>query len=139
MKTGYRILDHPADLGIEAVGATLEEAFEQAAAALMSIIIEHPTADDHEQREVEITASDFEHLLVKWLTEVLYQYDGQRFVTARATISFLSPTNLRATLHGAPLSTLTHETKLDVKAVTYHQVLVEERKNGGRVRVYLDI
>ena len=139
MKSGFRILDHPADLGIEAFGASLAEAFEQAVAALMSIIIEHPTIDSPEQREVEITASDFEHLLVKWLSEILYLYDGQQFVTARAAIHTLSPTNLRATLYGAPLSLLTHVTKLDVKAVTYHQVLVEESGDGGMVRVYLDI
>ncbi|MBI1805317.1 MAG: archease [Ignavibacteriae bacterium] len=139
MKPGYTILDHPADLGIEAYGATLAEAFEQAAVALTSIIIEHSTVESREQREVEITASDFEQLLVKWLTEILYLYDGRQFVVCEAAIHKLSPAKLWATICGEQFSPLKHKTKLDVKAVTYHQLLIQENAEGGRITVYLDI
>ncbi len=40
MEAGYLILDHPADLGIEARGRTLAEAFEQAARGLISVIVD---------------------------------------------------------------------------------------------------
>ncbi len=58
MKTGYLILDHPADLGIEARGETLSEAFEQAARGLTSVIIDPDTIRPEESRPVRIEAGD---------------------------------------------------------------------------------
>jgi len=139
MEPGYTILDHPADLGIESRGATLAEAFEQAAAALVSIIIDNSTVELSETRDLELSAANVEQLLVRWLTEILYLYDGLGFLVGRAVIHDLSPNTLRATLHGEPFSREKHPTKIDVKAVTYHQILVQENHEGGLVRVFLDI
>ena len=71
MQSGFTILEHPADLGIEARGATLKDAFEQSAVALMSIIFDLSTVECREERHVELTATDLDHLLVKWLAEIL--------------------------------------------------------------------
>ena len=139
MKPGYAILDHPADMGIEARGATLAQAFEQAAIALTSIIIEHSTVEPREQRKVAIEATDFEQLFVKWLTEILYLYDGQHFVVCGATLHELLPTKLKATLSGEPFSSVKHSPKLDVKAITYHQLRIQANEDGGKITVYLDI
>jgi SHS2 domain-containing protein len=40
---------------------------------------------------------------------------------------------------GERFSVEKHDTRLDVKAVTYHQLSIEENEKGARVRVYLDI
>jgi SHS2 domain-containing protein len=76
---------------------------------------------------------------MKWLTEVLYLYDGQGFAAGHFVISELSSTRLKATLSGEPFDAIKHAPRLDVKAVTYHQLLVEEAAEGARVRVFLDI
>ena len=135
---GFKILEHPADLGIEAYGKDLREAFEQAAVALMSIILDLSSIKHRQSMTVELSATDYEHLLVKWLTEVLYLYDGKGFVGNAFHISELGPTHLKATIMGEQFDHEKHPTLLDVKAVTYHQLLVKE--NGeGLVRVFLDI
>jgi SHS2 domain-containing protein len=138
-KAGFRILEHPADMGIEAYGANLGEAFEQAAMALTSIILDPSNIEHRESRIIELSASDHEHLLVKWLADVLYLYDGQDFVGKRFEIRDLSPSHMRAEIFGEPFDPKKHKTRMDVKAITYHQILVEETPAGGRVRVYLDI
>ncbi len=139
MQTGFTILEHPADLGIEARGTTLNEAFEQSAIALMSIILDLSTVSSIESKRIELTATDIHHLLVKWLTEILYLYDGQQFVANRFSIDYLDSTTLRATISGEKLSLEKHQTILDVKAVTYHQLSVIETNEGATVRVFLDI
>ena len=135
----FTILDHPADLGIEARGATLHEAFENAARGLVSVILDLSTVECQESRVVEISAADIEQLLVKWLAEVLYLYDGQRFVGKEFTIGEMTPHRLKATVTGEQFSVTKHRTKMDVKAITYHQLLVRQDKDGGLVRVFLDI
>ena len=139
MQPGFVILDHPADLGIEAQGQTLAEAFEQAAIALMSIILDLTTVEPKEFRDVQLKATDQEQLLVKWLEELLYLYDGENFVGSKFVVEELGPNHLNASVRGEPFSEAKHLTRLDVKAITYHQLLAQQNQEGGRVRVFLDI
>jgi len=139
IQTGFVILDHPADLGIEAHGKTLAESFEQAALGLMSVIVDLATVEPIQSKKLQLKAADVEQLLVKWLAEILYLYDGQRFVASTFTVTKLASEQLNATVRGEKLSAAKHLTKLDVKAITYHQLLVCEDEQGARVRVFLDI
>lgn len=139
MPCGYQLIDHPADLGIEANGQSLSEAFEQAAVGLMSVILDVELVQCRDSRAISLQATDLEHLLVKWLTEILYLYDGMRFPAARFQIDALTSTSLSAEVFGEPFSEGRHLTRLDVKAITYHQLLCEENETGARVRVFLDI
>ena len=139
IRTGFAILDHPADLGIEAHGKTLAESFEQAALGLMFVIVDLATVEPAHLKEVHLKAADVEQLLVKWLAEILYLYDGQRFVASQFTITRIAPDQLEAAVRGENLSATKHRTKLDVKAITYHQLLVCQNEKGATVRVFLDI
>lgn len=135
----YRILDHPADLGIEADGRTLREAFANAAKALTSVILDPNGIAQREERIVELQAADAEQLLVKWLSEILYLYDGLGFVGSEFDVLELSETRLLARMRGEKFDERKHQTRLDVKAITYHQLAIEENEQGARVRVFLDI
>ncbi|HWP81605.1 MAG TPA: archease [Bacteroidota bacterium] len=141
----FKILEHPADVGFEAYGKTLEEAFENAATALVSLITDPKTIREREGRQIELQAGDYEQLLVRWLSEILYLYDGSRFLTGRANVEVLSRTFLKAKVYGEQCDTNRHPLRLDVKAVTYHQLaILRTPASAGRplqvtVRVFVDI
>jgi SHS2 domain-containing protein len=139
MESGFRILEHPSDMGIEASGADLSEAFRQAAFGLISIIVDPSSVQSSVRKEIVIEGSDIENLLVLWLSELLYLYDGQDFVVGSIDISELSLTRLRAILHGEYVDEKKHRLRMDVKAVTYHQLGVSQGCGGATVRVFLDI
>lgn len=139
MTSSFSILAHPADLGIEARGTTVAEAFEAAARGMLSVILDPSMVVAREERGITITASDPEQLLVRWLSEILFLYDGAGFIGLEFKIHEITPLSLRATVWGEQFSANIHGTRLDVKAVTYHQITVEEVEGGARVRVYLDI
>jgi SHS2 domain-containing protein len=139
MDQKYTILEHPADLGIEAVGKNLAEAFEQAALGLMSIMIDHSTLSPVERRMLELQAANGEQLLVNWLSEILYWFDGEKFAGKGFHIQTIAPDYLKGWVLGERIDPRKHSTRLDVKAITYHQIQVEENEQGGRVRVFLDI
>lgn len=139
MQHGFSIIEHPSDLGIEARGRTLAEAFALAAEGLMSVILDLSCVELKETREIQLTASDHEQLLVKWLSEILYVYDGQHFVPGKFSVSKLTDTLLTADICGDKFSPDKHRTNLDVKAITYHQLVVWGDAGGGYVRVFLDI
>jgi SHS2 domain-containing protein len=139
MTPGFTILDHPADLGIEACGQTLAESFEQAALGLMSVILDPETVELVESREIYLDAIDTEQLLVRWLAEILYLYDGLHFAPVKFAISSISENHLQAILSGERCNQEKHLTRLDVKAITYHQLSIEQNEMGSRLRVFLDI
>lgn len=139
MTARYRLLEHPSDLGIEAEGASLAEVFATAAEALTDIIADVSQSGESVCRKVTVRASDYEQLLVRWLSEVLWLYDGGGFIASSFDIDRILPTELSATLRGELFDSRKHTGRLDVKAVTYHQVSVRKTDDGARVRVYLDI
>lgn len=139
MNGRYRIVEHPADLGIEAEGNSVGDAFAAAAEGLISLIVDTETIDEVRSVGVELSAGDYEQLLVRWLSEVLWLFDGGDFVPKRFLITEISPTGLCATLRGETFRLEKHPTRMDVKAVTYHQVSVTPRTGGAGVRVFLDI
>ncbi len=139
MEPCYRILEHPSDLGIEAWGGTMAQAFSCAAEGLMSIILDRNSVDTQLDREIIVTADDREQLLIKWLSEILYLYDGEHFVCKESEIHHLSDTSLRATIRGESFDETKHKTLLDVKAITYHQLSIEEEKEETKLRVFVDI
>src|SRR4030042_139561 len=103
MAARFKLLAHPADIGIEARGATLPEAFTHAADGLMSLIVEPSTVHGRHMREIVLESDDLEHLLFLWLSEILYMCDGEQFLVRHATVTSVSPSRLRAIVVGHPL------------------------------------
>ena len=139
MKPPFEILEHPSDLGIEARGATMAEAFQNAACGFMSIIAGSSKIEADEKRLISIQALDRENLLVRWLTEILYLYDGEKFLTADVKFDMINNTSLKATVLGQQFDASKHELKLDVKAITYHQLMVGKIDGIWIARVFVDI
>ena len=136
---GVRFLEHPSDIGIEARGASCAEAFSRVAAALVSLILDPSTVEASDRHTVSLHAPDVEQLLVRWLSEILYLYDGCGYVSKEFRISICTPTCLEASVSGEAFRPEKHTARMDIKAVTYHQLAVWQDAGGWGVRVYLDI
>jgi len=126
----FHILEHPADIGISARGDDYAEAYANAARGLFSLIVNQNSVEERSIKEVHIEGDDREHLLVRWLSELLYLYDGEKFVISEVEVQCPTPTVLRAMLKGETLDANRHSPKLDVKAITYHQLEITEQQDG---------
>ncbi len=135
----FEILEHTADIGFRARGRTLEELFESAAEALISIALDPRDVQPVQRYPIEAQGEDREALLVNWLSEVLFLYDGRRIAMRRFRVLEMMPGRIRGEALGEPFDTARHHAKLIVKAVTYHQLRVEEDAAGWSADVYLDV
>jgi SHS2 domain-containing protein len=135
----FKILEHPSDLGIEAYGSSKQEVFRNAALGLMSVVAGESRIEPSQERAVTLQALDCENLMVRWLTEILYLYDAEKFLTAKMKFETLSDTSLKAILLGERYDELRHELKLDVKAITYHQLNVACHDDDWIARVFVDV
>ena len=134
----FEIIDHTADVGLEAHGATLEELFANAALGMFSIIGGAGKVSPRETREVSVEADDRELLLVAFLAELLYVFEVDRFVPHHVEVRHVSETTVTATEHGEPIAPH-HEFHTEIKAVTHHGLSVEQDGDVWRATVLFDI
>ena len=135
----YEILEHTADIGLRAWGATLQAAFENAAIALSAIVVELEDIEPKIAYPIEASGDDDESLLVNWLSEVLFYLDGKRLVLRRFRIEHFGNGHAAGQAWGEPRAPEKHRPKVIVKGVTYHQLKIEQRPDGWQVQVFLDI
>lgn len=135
----FEILEHPADIGFRAFGATQAELFENAASALVSIATEPDEIQPSREYPLAAAAPDTESLLVAWLSEVLYWMDGRRILFREFRVTEMNESHLTAVGLGEPHDGARHHAHLIVKAVTWHQLRIAQ--SGGRwiAEVYLDV
>lgn len=138
-KNVYEPIDHTGDLGMLAFGADLPELFVHAAWGLFDLMTDAARIDPRSGRDLAVEAIDREDLMVRWLGELLYAYDTDRFLVADVVFHALEPTRLRATLRGETFDAARHPIDTDIKAVTYHQIAVERLDTGWRARIIFDI
>jgi SHS2 domain-containing protein len=133
----FKLIEHTADMGLEARGGTLAAAFAGAAYGMFAIIADLGGVREVETRRVTITADDIEGLLFEWLNALLYYFDVEQLIFRRFDISEFSDTRLVATCYGERYDPARHKLRTGVKAATYHQLEVDKAWN--RVRVIFDI
>jgi len=139
VSAGYRILEHTADVGIEAWGETRERAFEQAAWGLAEILGAKAESRGRAPAHARVAASgsDTGAVLVDFLNELLLLHETREVAFVDVRVTRMSDSELEADVDVVPLEGETETT--GVKAATYHRLEVGETPEGWRARVYLDV
>jgi SHS2 domain-containing protein len=136
---GYRVFDHTADLGVEVTGATREELYEGAAFALFDLLTDLSAVREAQERTLAVGGEGPDDLLVNFLRELLYLWNGEGFLIRRCTIREVAPRRLTALLLGEPYDPARHRIRMEIKAVTYHQASVRRTEAGWVARVVFDV
>ena len=135
----YEIMDHTADMGIIVKGGNINELFVNAANAMIDLMVEAGIFEKGEKRRLIVEGEDLPDLMVRWLSEILYLFSGERRLVSAIEINSLSPNRLQSALNVVSLKKGRHEILREIKAVTYHQIAVEETADGWEARVIFDI
>lgn len=139
MQPQFEILEHPADIGFRAYGRTREELYQNAALALFSLACDPATIEERESLEIEATGSEEETLIYAWLAELLAIAEAERLVFLRVEIRSLDAGRVRGVAHGEPYDRARHRSGTHIKAVTFHQLRVDQTPAGWSAQVYLDL
>ncbi len=131
----YKFLEHTADIMFEAYGKSYPEALQNAAKAMFSIF---GKAGESERAVFSISAHNLGELTVQALADLLAYMDTHEMVFSRLRVlEFDSKSN------SLELEALGEKKRPRdaVKAVTYHEMLVAQDKDGGQwtIRILLDV
>jgi len=108
---------HGADVGIRGIGPTKEEAFQQAAVALMAVVTDPEHVALKREVIVEREAPDDEILLMDWLNALIYEMAVHQLVFGAFDVH-LQGNRLRGKAWGEKVDVRRHEPAVEVKGAT---------------------
>jgi SHS2 domain-containing protein len=135
----YEFTEHTADLGLKAYGSSIEELFVHAAEGMFDVLVSTKNVEESKERVIDVEAMAVDNLMVSWLSELLYLYDTEHLVFSGFQIQRIENDRLKAIVRGEVLDPARHEIKTGIKAVTYHQLYLEETEAGWETQVIFDI
>lgn len=121
---------HEADMGVRGWGATLEQAFEQAALALTAVVTDLAAVSPREMIQLSCEAPDDELLLVDWLNALVYEMATRSMLFGRFEVR-LEGQRLNAKVWGEALEVTRHHPAVEVKGATYTDLKVARQPDGG--------
>ncbi len=137
----YIFVEHTADAKFIASGKSLEEAFENSAAAMLSIIAKHDSIKPTKKKQIAVSSDDIKGLLYSFLEELLFLIDAEGFIASGFEKTRIEKTGssykLRTTALGSDITEC--ETHGEVKAVTYNDMEIEETSKGWKAIVVVDL
>ncbi len=122
-------IPHQADIGVRGIGASKEEAFEQAAVALTAVVTDPQSVAPNETVEITCEAPDDELLLVDWLNALIYEVATRKMLFSRFEVH-ISGNRLQARCWGEKIDAQKHQPAVEVKGATYTNLLVQRSQNG---------
>jgi SHS2 domain-containing protein len=151
----FEVIDVSGDVGLKAYGGSLKNAFMNAAIGMYSLITDLEVVKEEKVIDVSVESDSIEGLLVSWLNELIFHFDAYGFIGKRITIAEFTPSlnfpprgegqgggeayRLKSSLSGEDFDRERHESRLLIKAATYHRLKVAKNNGEWEIDVIFDI
>lgn len=133
-RAGFEELQHTADWALRVWAPNQAELFRQAAIG-MNTLMGLKLQDEPVQRvELDLAAGDDESLLVSFLNEILFYLEIERIGFEDFPLK-LKGNRLIAELWGKPIRSI----EKPIKAVTFHNLVVQRDEDGLEARLVFDV
>lgn len=139
MSGNWEHFSHLADIGIRGRGASLDEAFAQAALALTAAVTDPAGVTAREPVGIRCHAADRDLLLADWLNALVFEMATRRMLFSRFEVRITAPDgadgvkpafSLQATVWGEAVDRRRHEPAVEVKGATYTELEVSQEHDG---------
>ena len=139
----FEFLEHTADVYIRAHGATMEEAYQNAALAMFETMTDSDKIAQTVSEKLEVEAEDQYALLYNWLEALLVKFETENMFYSKFEITDWKETpelfKFKAKVWGEKFDPQKHPQKVGIKAVTYHRMVIIVEKDRVVLEFILDI
>jgi SHS2 domain-containing protein len=135
----WETFEHEADVGLVVRGRDGRDLFANAGLALFELVCDVSAVEERSAYALAGEADGVESLLVAWLNDLVYLFEGERVVCRRFAFPAWSETAYRGEAFGEPVDEERHEPRDFVKAATYHGLSVTRTEAGLAATVILDV
>ena len=132
---GFEEISHTADWSVRVWGQDLPSLFAESARAMNALAGTVTEPRPRLERMFESEGTDLESLLVAFLSELVYCQEQENLAFDTFELKFEGGQRLKAQMEGAPIAS----TDKAIKAVTYHNLKIEETSRGYEVIIVFDV
>lgn len=131
---GFREIEHTADWALRVWAPDLAGLLEQAARGMYTLSGITLARAPRQRRSLKVESNDAEGLLVNFLTDLLHFAESENLAFDEFGLA-ISEAEAVANLEGAPIS----ERKKEIKAVTYHNLQIQQQTQGLEAEIVFDV
>ncbi len=139
----FRFIEHTADIAVEITEDSIEKLFVTSANAWFSTAVEILNRQLESSKKFIFIANTLEELLIEFLSELNFQLYTRKWIFISVKEIKLQQTGtgyqLEVEVFGQSLNADNHKLKVEIKAVTYHQMKIEKTDNNFFTRIVFDI
>jgi SHS2 domain-containing protein len=135
----WEAFEHEADVGLVVRGRDGPDLFAEAGRALYSLVCDLDAVEECESYPLAGEADSVEPLLVDWLNDLVYLFEGRGIVCRGFGFQAWKETLYRAEGYGEPIDPGRHSPRDLVKAATYHGLSVRRVGDRLEARIILDV
>ena len=139
----YKFIDHTADIAAEVSAENYNDLFIVSAQAWKESVAEDFLPDNPEEKIIEISDRSLEELLVHFLSELNYFLLVKSWIFSGVKNISVEQKETQFTakikILGEPVDENKHELKIEIKAVTFHQMNIKYGDGKYKTRIVFDI
>lgn|SRR5512135_2800581 len=136
----YRLTRHQSELAVRVTGDSQADLFANSAWALFDVMMaDVDKVQTLERLPLEVEGADRDDLMVNWMRELLYLYQGGGYLLREFRISEVKDTIVKAEVAGEKLDPDRHEIKQEIAAVAFHKSRMEKTGNQWTAHLIFEV
>ena len=135
----YRLTTRQSELAVKVTGGSQADLFANSAFALFDVISDVEKIEIKERLPLEVEGADRDDLLVNWMRELLYLYQGSGYLLKEFVIREVKDTSVKAEVCGEKVDPDRHEIKQEIAAVAYHQSRMTKTGNQWTAQLIFEV
>jgi SHS2 domain-containing protein len=136
----YRITKHQSELAVRVVGNSQADLFANSALTLFDVMVtDVEKIDCKESIPLEVEGTDRDDLMVNWVRELLYLYQGSGYLLKEFLIREVRDTLVKADVRGEKIDPDRHEIQQEIAAVASHKSRMQKTGNQWTAHLIFEI
>ena len=135
----YRLTTRQSELAVKVTGGSQAALFANSAFALFDVMLDVEKIEIKERLPLEVEGADRDDLLVNWMRELLYLYQGSGYLLKEFVIREVKDTSVKAEVCGEKIDPDRHEIKQEITAVAYHQSRMTKTGNQWTAQLIFEV
>ena len=135
----FELFDHTADIGLKVWSQDFTGIFSTAAQGMFSVITELKKVVPRLDFDISLQGDRDSDLLVHWLNHLNYLMTTEEMLFSKFNILSIKNGRLLAQIRGEKFFPEKHEIFREIKAVTYHQLILEKQSTGWYAQLLFDL
>ena len=135
----YRLTRNQSELAVRVVGDSQADLFANSATALFDVMADIEKIEIKERIPLEVEGTDRDDLMVNWMRELLYLYQGSGYLLKEFKIHEVKDSIVKAEVCGEKIDPDRHEIKQEIGAVAVHKSRMQKTGSQWIAQVIFEI